>query len=199
MFHFLFCSEFSVQASFTKSILSFSLFFKSKERLETQFKDQGRKVHKGKLQELHLSFCQPRTQRSLSELIARVMSEARYQSSLVRLSFLSADLLSKAPLAGLLPPNGTCCFICLVFPRRDHQVFHLGGSLIFLPSASIYVEAVTDPTRAAVTWRDFHAASLTRESFMWPKWRQTHLVVTHWKCNAGLFPSVQRFLWLFFF
>lgn len=75
-----------------------------------------------------------RTQRSLSGLIGRVMAEARYQSSLVRRSSLSADLMSKAPLAGLLL-NGTCCAIWSVFPMRDHQRIStwVGSCFFFFP------------------------------------------------------------------
>lgn len=96
-------------------------------------------VHRGKLQELHLSFCQPRTQRSLSGLIGRVMAEARYQSSLVRLSSLSADLLSKAPLAGPPLPNGTCCIIRSGFPMGDHQRFLPPGWVSYFPAQRQYL------------------------------------------------------------
>lgn len=61
-----------------------------------------------------------RTQRSLPRLIGRAVAEARHQSSLAGPCPLSADLMSKGPLAGRLL-NGTCCTIWSAFPTRDHQ------------------------------------------------------------------------------
>lgn len=131
------------------SLFFLSVLINSKWKLSKKFKGQGWKRRAQRWSEAPRSYTCPsvsaRTQRSLSGLIGRVMAEARYQSSLVRRSSLSADLMSKAPLAGRLL-NGTCCTIWSVFPMRDHQQIStwVGFSFLsffcaFLPPAPVFM------------------------------------------------------------